>query len=483
MTNLREELLRKLIEPARWDLMRFVKLLFNDFEVKHYHKVMAEHLEAVERGEITRLMIFMPPRHGKSTVSSIYFPAWFLGRDPRRQVIMCAYNTPLATRFGRQARDIVSSPQFGAIFPDSRVNEQDKSAERWVTTAGGVFVSAGIGGGITGWGADLALIDDPIKDASEAFSQTVKDNIWDWYCSALYTRLMPGGRVVMTLTRWAEDDLAGRAEELGQETGEKWTVVRFPAIAEEEDVLGRVPGDALWPERFPIERLEVIRGILGEQFASLYQQSPFVAGGNIFKKEWWRYYSEDIRCEEVIQSWDTAFKEEERNDYSVCTTWGYKHPNIYLLDRYRRRMDFPELKRMTDVLAHKWRPRGLLVEDSASGQSLIQELRRESVWPVIPYKHDGRSKEARAHSVTALVQGERVYLPEGAGWVAEYVEEMSRFPKGKHDDDVDSTVMALAYLKPWTDTMWDLWEEESLYYGNVGMPRHERQVKSKTGGY
>jgi predicted phage terminase large subunit-like protein len=457
-----------------------MKILKLDYEIKQYHRVMADKLEKVEKGEIRRLMLWLPPRHGKSTMSSIFFPAWYMGRNPTRQVILSAYNTALATRFGKQVRDIVASPQYGAIFPESRVRKDSQAADCWYTEAGGVVLSSGIGGGITGWGADLLGIDDPLRDPSEAYSQTIKDGIWDWYGQAAYTRLMPGGAVIGTMTRWAEDDLGGRIMEQAKKSGEEWEVVRFPALAEEKDLLGREVGEALWPERYPVERLQEIKMILGDQFSSLYQQSPFVAGGNIFKKEWWQFYSGLMKCDEVVQSWDTAFKEEERNDFSVCTTWGYKHPNIYLLDRFKKKMEFPELKRMADVLAQRWRPRGLLVEDSASGQSLIQELRRESVWPVIPVKHDGRSKESRAHAVTPLVQGGRVYLPEGTGWVEEYIMEMAKFPKGAHDDDVDSTVMALSYIKPWTDTLYDLQDEEEWWYG---VKAKAREVKSRWGGY
>lgn len=460
--ELRRELIKRAIEPAKDRLLRFAALTLPGYKVKPHHRKMAEALQKVEAGEVKRLMLFLPPRHGKSELSTIRFPAWCLGRNPKRQIIVSAYNTQLATNFGGKVRDLVDDVHYHAIFPDgARLKKDTKAKDEWHTEQGGVFLSSGIGGGITGYGADLAIIDDPFKDPSEAHSKIIKDNVYDWYWSALYTRLMPGGAIILILTRWAEDDLAGRLlrDEGEVRDGGDWTVIRFPAICERADDLGRQPGDALWPERYSVEYLEKYKKQKPWFFEALYQQNPLPDKGNIFMKEWWQYYDDpDMRFEYKLQSWDTAFEEKEEADYSVCTTWGYKYPNIYLVDRYRKQMAFPELKKMAKVLALKHRPRAVLVEKKSSGHSLIQELRRETNLSVVAIQVD-RSKTARAHACTDLIQAERVYLPSWETWVDDYVGQLAMFPKGQNDDDVDSTTLALNYLAPYVDT----WADEEQY--------------------
>jgi predicted phage terminase large subunit-like protein len=434
---------------ARNSLLAFTQYTKRDFQTAVHHKVVASHLEAVERGEIKRLMIWLPPRHSKSELASRRFPAWYLGRNPQNQVIAASYNADLAATFGRDVRNLVADERYRTVFPGVSLRQDSKAADRWNTTNGGAYISAGVGSGITGYGAHLGIIDDPFKDRKEASSLTVRDNVWDWYRSAFYTRLMPGAGIVMPLTRWHEDDLAGRllAAQKKRE-GEEWVILNLPAIATGPDLLGRSEGEALWPEWYPLETLLKIRQTIGNyEWASLYQQSPETEEGNIFKRHWWEYYREvPPLYETVIQSWDTAFKEGEENDYSVCTTWGMTRNAVHLMDRWKDRVDFPDLKKAFTALAMRHKPHGILVEDKASGQSLIQELKRATIFPVIPFKPDG-NKVARAHAVTPLIESGRVFLPEWASWVSDYVQCMSLFPSGAHDDDIDSTTAALLYLK------------------------------------
>ncbi len=408
--------------------------------------MIASYLEQVERGEIDRLMIFCPPRHGKSELVSRKFPAWYLGRNPNKQIIAASYNSDLAGDFGRDVRNLVADSVYHSIFNLS-LRQDSKAADRWNTENGGCYIAAGVGSGITGRGADVGVIDDPIKDRKEAESETTRENVWNWYTSTFYTRLMPGAAIILMTTRWHEDDLAGRLLEAQKDGGDQWVVVELPAIAEGRDLLGRSAGEPLWPAWYSVEGLERIKKAIGPyEWAALYQQKPSVAGGNIFKREWWQYYREPGKYDFTLQSWDTAFKTGEENDYSVCTTWGLSRNMIDVIDRFKARLEMPELKRIAATLGFRHRPNAILIEDKASGQSLIQELRKETDLPIIPVKTD-RDKISRAHAVTPMIEGGRVRLPEWASWVEDYINEMSAFPKGSFDDSVDSTTQALNYLR------------------------------------
>ena len=425
-----------------------------DYVVARHHELMSGLLEDVERGEIKRLMIFLPPRHGKSELSTRRFPAWYLGRNPKKQVICASYNDDFAKDFGREVRDIVGDPLYGAIFGDVTLKSDSKAADRWNTNHGGAYLSAGIGGGITGRGADLGLIDDPVKDRKMAESETFRNDVWNWYRAAFYTRLMPGAAIVLTLTRWHEDDLAGRLLREQKEGGDWWQVINLPAIAEGGDLLGREEGAALWPEWYPLETLEQIRRVQGSyEWNALYQQRPVAEKGNIFKRGWWRRYREVPEKFDVkIHSWDTAFKDRADSSYSVCTLWGLVDGEIYLVDRFKGKLEFPDLKRAASSMAYRDKVDAVLIEDRASGQSLIQELRRESNLNVIGIKVD-RDKVARAYAATPLIEGGRVSLPEWGAWVDDYVDCMAAFPMGESDDDVDSTTQALNYLKTKLDNV------------------------------
>jgi predicted phage terminase large subunit-like protein len=435
---------REVLRLARIKLACYGMALRPKFELAAHHRLIVDRLEAVERGELLRLMIFMPPRHGKSLIGTQIFPAWYLGRHPDRAIISASYGQELADDFGRQVRNLAGDPWHNAIFPECRLADDATSMRRFSTTAGGSYFAVGCGGPITGRGANLLLIDDPIKGVEEARSEVNRRSTHEWYLSVARTRLQPGGAIVLISTRWHEDDLAGRL--LLEDRGENWQVLSQPAIAEVDDSFRRA-GEALWPQNFSLEDLEQTRREVGSfVFSSLYQQRPAAAAGTIFKREWFCYYREQPRFKRIVQSWDTAFKTGAENDYSVCTVWGVADNGYYLLFLWRGRVEFPELKKRARWLASEYHPNQILVEDRASGQSAIQELRCETALPILAVKVD-RDKISRAQAVTPLIEAGRVFLPETAPWLDGFMDELAAFPMGVHDDAVDSMTQALSYLR------------------------------------
>lgn len=416
--------------------------------------MICEKLEEVEAGRIKRLMILMPPQHGKSELSTRRFPAWMLGRHPHLPIISASYNADFAADFGRDVRDIISDESYRELW-DLRLRGDSRAVNRWHTDRGGSYIGAGIGTGITGRGAGLGLIDDPFKDRQEAESPRIRETVWQWYTSTFYTRLAPEAPIVMTLTRWHEDDLAGRALAAMAAGGERWEVLSLPALAGPADELGRREGEALWPERYSLEVLERIRGVLRsrsgsgvQDWESLYQQSPVVVGGNLVKRAWWRRYRELPGTPSLkVQSWDTAFKKGQENDFSVCLTLGIFEPNIYGLDRYKERVEYPELRRAVVEEAERHNPHGVLIEDRASGQSLIQDLRANTRVPVVAVRIGDQDKIARLNQATPLIEGGRVWLPEGAEWAEDLINVLAAFPNGAFDDDADALSQGLNYLR------------------------------------
>ena len=444
---------------ARRSLSGYAPLIYPRFEVAWHHSKLISKLEAVERGELKRLMVFMPPRHGKSLLSTQIFPAWYLGRNPDRSIITATYSQDLSDDFGRNVRNFVNDPYTAAVFPELKISEDSNSMKRFTTAGGGAYYAVGRGAAITGRGAHLLLIDDPIKDMEEARSENVRRTLHDWYSSVAFTRLQPGGAVVIIQTRWHHDDLSGWL--LREHPEENWEVLNLPAIAE-ADGDGRKEGEALWPEQYPVKTLEGIRtGIGGATWAALYQQRPTAAEGEVFKREWWQRYSELPQLRRIVQSWDTAFKTGSENDYSVCTTWGETKTGYYLLHAWRGRVEFPQLKRQVGALAEEWKPAAILVEDKASGQSLIQELKQGTRFPILPIKVD-KDKLARAYSASPLVEAGKVFLPASASWLTDLLYELCVFPAGAHDDSVDSVTQALNWMaRQGCDGLLDYYAEEA----------------------
>jgi predicted phage terminase large subunit-like protein len=440
------------VELSRDDLACFATLMRRRLEFAPLHEQIIKQLERIESGAIDRLMIFVPPRHGKSLISSELFPAWYLGKHPDRSVIAASYGQELASDFGRKVRNHMAGGIFRTVFPTASISPDSSAAHRFNLMAGGAYYAVGAGGALTGRGADLLIIDDPVKNREDADSATYRRNLHDYYESVAYTRLQPGGAVVLIQTRWHDDDLAGWL--LREHAAEAWTVVSLPAIAEPNDPLGREEGAALWPQKFPVPTLNRIREAIGSAaWASLYQQRPVPATGSIFKREWWRHYSAASlppKFESVLLSLDTAFKTNAQSDYSVALVLGVGETGYFILDLWRARAEFPRLKAIVNEMAAKWRPDRLLIEDAASGQSLIQELRQSSRLPVMPIKV-GSDKVSRAHAVTPMIESGRVYLPEAAPWLSDFIDELSSFPAAAHDDQTDSLTQALNYVRESAD--------------------------------
>lgn len=393
-----------------------------------------QHLDKVTRGECKRLMLFLPPRSGKSEMTTIRYPIWRLQRDPSLRIIVGAYNQLLANKFSRKARRIAEGRL--ALAPDRT------AVEDWETADGGGFRAVGVGAGITGQGGQLIIIDDPVKSREEAQSDAYRERVWDWYTDDLYTRLEPGGAIIVIMTRWHEDDLAGRI--LASEDGPNWTVVSLPAEAEENDPLGREIGAALCPERYDLDALAEIRRVLGrEAYTALYQQRPQPETGTIFQRDWFPRANAIDRSTAtyVIQAWDTAYTEDDSADYSACVTLAIHKNGVFLLNAWRGRVDFPGLLRAMKTQYIEWRPEVVLVEDKGSGISAVQSLRMQTLLPIIGVQAT-TSKTARAQQVTGLCEAKRIIMPE-TEWAEELLDELVRFPTGKHDDLVDAFVYAL----------------------------------------
>lgn len=436
----------KSLHEPRTDLAAYGAALWPPFELARHHRELVSCLERIEAALFDRVIFLLPPRHGKSLITSTLFPAWWLGRHPDKSIIAASYGQELASDFGRRVRGFVSDPLHRQIFPNCVISDDSDSVHRFHLIQGGAYFAVGAGGPLTGRGADLLLIDDPIKSREQANSAAERKSLQAWYESTAYTRLEPNGAIVLIQTRWHEDDLAGWL--LREHVGEGWKVISLQAIAETDDPLGRVEGAALWPEKFPIETLDRIREAIGSSaWASLYQQRPAPEQGAIFRRDWWRSYSEQpAELQRIIFSLDCAFKTGQSNDYSVIAIIGETKAGYYILQISRGRWEFPELKRQAIALFDIWKPHSLLVEDAASGQSLIQALKAETRLPILPVKPQG-DKVSRAHAVSPLCESGRVFLPANAGWLADFVDEATSFPAAPHDDQVDALTQALNYLR------------------------------------
>jgi predicted phage terminase large subunit-like protein len=419
-------------------------------------EAMAAKLAAVREGRIGRLIVNVPPRYLKSHLASVAFPAWCLGHDPSLQMLCVSYAQDLADKLARDCRRIMTSDWYQRLFP-TRLSPQRQAVTEFETTAQGCRLATSVGGVLTGRGADMIIIDDPLKP-DEALSQAQRQAANEWFDHTLYSRLNDKrkGGIVLIMHRLHEDDLAGHVQ-----AKETWEVVRYPAIAEEDEThlietpletrrVTRSRGEALHPEREPLDMLEQIRRTIGEyNFAGQYQQAPSPQGGGMVKSACFMSYAANERPAEfdrIVQSWDTANKASELSDFSVCTSWGIKGNDLYLLHVLRRRMEYPELKRAVRDQRDAFAAEVVLIEDKASGTQLIQELVAEGLHAVTRYQPQA-DKVMRMHAQTAMIENGFVHLPKEAGWLAEYLHELSAFPRGKHDDQVDSTAQMLDWFK------------------------------------
>jgi predicted phage terminase large subunit-like protein len=435
-------------EEGQVDFLKFVYTMWPGFINGRHHVLMAKKFQEIAEGKTKRLIINMPPRHTKSEFASFMLPAWFLGRFPDKKIIQCSNTAELAVGFGRKVRNLVDSEVYAKIFPNVALRSDSKAAGRWSTNANGEYFAIGVGGTVTGKGADLLIIDDPHSEQEAALAAgdpSVFDKVYEWYTSGPRQRLQPGGSIVVVMTRWSKRDLTGKIlKAMTDRDGDEWEIIELPAILPSEK--------PLWPEFWSYEELSKLRIELPlSKWAAQYQQNPTSEEGALVKREWWQVWEKEIppQCQFIIQSWDTAFTKSERADYSACTTWGvfYKDenendPHIILLDALKERMEFPELKARALEYYQEWQPDAFIVEAKASGAPLIFELRRMGI-PVQEFTPTrGNDKISRLNSVTDLFASGRVWAPNKR-WAEEVIEEMAAFPNSDHDDLVDSSTQAL----------------------------------------
>lgn len=464
---------KKTREQATVNYLDFVTEMWPAFIGGEHHTIMANAFERVANGELKRLIINMPPRHTKSEFASYLFPAWFLGRYPEKKIIQTAHTAELAVGFGRKVRNLINNPDYQKIFPGIELSTDSKAAGRWNTNKGGDYFAIGVGGAVTGKGADVLVIDDPHSEqeaAVGAYNPEVYDKVYEWYTSGPRQRLQPGGAIIIVMTRWSKRDLTGQIIKSAtqKEGANEWEVIELPAIMPS--------GNALWPEFWELSELEALKAELPTaKWNAQYQQNPTSEEGALIKREWWREWEQSSppTCEALIQSWDTAFLKTQRADYSACTTWGVFNwpnddgetvPNLILLDAFKEKLEFPELKRAAYEKYWEFEPDQMIIEAKAAGSPLIFELRAMGI-PVTEFTPSrGQDKIARVNAVTDLFASGVVWCPP-TKWADEVIEECAAFPAGDHDDLVDSTTQALLRFRQggWIRSVMDDWDDEPKY--------------------
>jgi predicted phage terminase large subunit-like protein len=435
------------VERCKESFLFFAKQMWPVFISGKHHQIMADAFERVANGTLKRLIINMPPRHTKSEFASFLLPSWFLGKFPEKKIIQTAHTAELSTGFGRKVRNLVSSDIYAKVF-DTKLSTDSKAAGRWNTNKGGDYFAIGVGGAVTGKGADLLIIDDPHSEQeAKQNNPAVFDGVYEWFTSGPRQRLQPGGAIIIVMTRWAKRDLTGQIlKKSGNDGVDDWEVIEFPAILPS--------GTPLWPAFWSKKELDSLKAELPvSKWEAQYQQNPTGNEGAIIKRDQWRIWEGEKppACDYIIQSWDTAFEKNNRADYSACTTWGiFEHPNehgnyktnIILLDAFKERMEFPELKKTALELYKEWEPDTLIIEKRASGAPLIYELRKIGV-PLSEYTPGkGNDKISRVNSIADLFASGVVWCPS-TRWADEVMEELAAFPNGDNDDLVDSTSQAL----------------------------------------
>lgn len=453
---------------AQHTLSDFILYTSDNYLMGWVHKEICDTLdqfyEDVKARKSPRLIICMPPRSGKSQIVSRAFPAYALGRDPDLNIIATSYSSDLVSRFNRDVQRIIDNEKYYSVFPDTSLNSQNvKTSAKgsYIRTSDlfeivghkGSYRSTGVGGGLTGMGADILIIDDPFKDRAEADSGTIRQKVWDWYTSTAYTRLSDGGGVIVMCTRWHTDDLIGRLiRHMNDGSGDKFTVINYPAIAEHDEP-HRKAGEALHPERFSLERLQNIRQTIGSRdWSALYQQKPVPEGGAVFKLDLFNKWNDKTlppSFDNVLGSWDMTFKDTKASDYVVGQIWAQKDNSFYLLDEVRGQWDFSKTLEMFILMSEKWRNvNRWLIEDKANGSAILSVLKKHinGLTPITPKE----SKLERAYAVQPLVESGQVYIPSSASWLAGFEDEFLSFPAGAHDDQVDSFTQALNYCREHT---------------------------------
>ena len=431
-------------DELQGEFLKFVRHVWPSFIGGSHHKIFAEKLERVAKGELKRLIVNMPPRHTKSEFASYLFPAWVMGRDPHTKIIQATHTAELAVGFGRKVKNLLDSEIYRDVFPEIELARDAKASGRWSTNEGGEYYAVGVGGALAGRGANLCIIDDPVSE-QDALSPTALDGIYEWYTSGPRQRLQPGGAIIIVMTRWSIRDLTAKVLQKQAEGGaDQWEVVEFPAIFPDTD-------NVLWPEFWSRDELEGVRASIPvSKWNAQYLQNPTAEEGAIIKREWWNVWEADDppACEYIIQSYDTAFTKSQRADYSAITTWGIFYPDegdepaIILLDAEKGRWEFPELKDAALRLYNDYDPDMVLIEQKASGTPLTHELRQMGI-PVSAFTPGrGADKFSRMNACSPVFESGMVWCPE-TRWSEEVIEECAAFPNGEHDDLADSMTQAI----------------------------------------
>ena len=437
---------KKIQNKAKSDFLSFVKAVWPEFVEGPHHRHIAEKFNKLATGELKRLIVNMPPRHTKSEFASYLLPAWMVGRNPKLKIIQATHTGELAIRFGRKAKNLIDSEEYAKIF-QTRLQEDSKAAGRWETAQGGEYFAAGVGGAITGRGADLLIIDDPHSE-QDAMSEQALENAYEWYTSGPRQRLQPGASIVLVMTRWSTKDLTAQLLKAQKEVkGDQWDVVEFPAILDH----GPEKKEPVWPQYWKLDELEKVQATLPvSKWNAQWMQNPTSEEGAIIKREWWKTWKHDWipNLHYVIQSYDTAFLKKETADYSAITTWGLFYPNIdsplhlMLLDAVKDRFEFPELRRKALEQYKYWQPEMVIVEAKASGLPLTYELRKMDI-PVINFTPSkGNDKHVRVNSCAPVFESGMVWAPQQK-FAEEVIEECAAFPHGDNDDLVDSMTQAV----------------------------------------
>ena len=464
----------KVKQESKADFLTFVRQmapkLVSDWKMGRHIEVISEKLRQLEAGEIKRLMVFLPPRSSKSVICSKLFPAWYIGRNPEHEILTVSHSDQLSSDFGRSVRDLVNEEDFQNVFKGVSLRTDVRAAGKWKTNVGGTYYAAGVRSQIAGRGAHIAILDDVMSE-EDSYSEAGRRYVKEWYPAGLRTRIMPNGSILIINTRYHYDDLCGwllkQQENVGDYAVTPWDVVRIPAWLDENaaELLNLPIGSSYFPEWKPEEVLKVdeseIKASNGARYwNALYMQDPTPDEGGLIKKKWirWWEYDEPPPCDFIIQTYDTAFSTKTTADYSVIQTWGifsmydqdedgYENyqSNLLLLGNIKGRFEYPELRRMAQLLYHEHKPDVCMIEKKASGQSLIQDMRRSGV-PVLEYLPD-KDKVSRVYAASPMMESGRVWIPKNKKWSEDLLEEMLRFPNAAHDDQVDAMTMAIHYMK------------------------------------
>jgi predicted phage terminase large subunit-like protein len=447
---------RKSVQAAQNDFLAFIAAVDKSYKFGAHLKRLGSLLMDVEENIKNRIAVSMAPRMGKSQMISIYYPAWYLGRHPDHKVIVASHTADLAVVMARKVRNLIQSAEYARIFPGTKIASDAKAAAQWNTTAGGEYFAIGVGGALAGRGAHLIIADDPLSEQDiKAGNTNSLDNAYEWFSAGLRTRLMPDGKICVLHTRWHQRDLIGRLlkDSAMNEGGDNYEAFEFPAILNE----GTADEKSIWPEQWTLESLQQTRASMHHimwQWYAQYQQNPTAAEAAIIKRDWIKWWTGETppQIDFTVQAFDTALTTKQRSDFSVCHTWGVWHneedgtQNVILLNKVKGKYEFPELKAMAHEQYADWEPDSVIVEAKASGQPLIDEMRRSGIFVQDFSPGKGQDKIARLNAVADMFASGHVWFPE-TSWAAQTVEEILAFPAGEHDDEVDTMTLALMRVR------------------------------------